>query len=138
MTRAVLEGVAFCLADAKAALEAAGTRTSSYGLTGGGARSGYWAQLIADVLQAPISIYRGGEVGPALGAARLAMSALGSGCTENFSKPAIARVLQPRMNGIEVAIARLDRWRRTYWALGGARWEPDAPWNKRGLSARSS
>ena len=50
----------------------------------------------------------------------------------------ISDVIMPRMNGIEVAIARLDRWRRTYWALGGARWEPDAPWNRRGLSARSS
>ena len=126
MTRAVLEGVAFCLADAKAALEAAGTRTDSYGLTGGGARSGYWAQMIADVLQAPISLYANAEVGPALGAARLAIAALDGGCSEAFSKPAIAKVLLPRAAGTDRAIARLDRWRRTYKALRGACWEPDA------------
>jgi xylulokinase len=69
---AVIEGVAFGLADGWRALgAAAGQGVSALSLVGGGARSALWAQLLADVLQHPLQTHTGAEHGGALGAARL-------------------------------------------------------------------
>ncbi|HET9018576.1 MAG TPA: xylulokinase, partial [Acetobacteraceae bacterium] len=51
---AALEGVAFTFADARDALAAGGTHIASAGLVGGGARSVFWARLIASVLGVPL------------------------------------------------------------------------------------
>jgi xylulokinase len=72
---AVLEGVAFGLADGYRALRAVGTDLQSASLVGGGARSRLWAELIASALGLPLHRHHGGEVGAAFGAARLAMLA---------------------------------------------------------------
>ena len=72
---AVLEGVAFGLADGYRALQAVGTEIESASLVGGGARSRFWAELIAGALDLPLHRHQGGEVGAAFGAARLAMLA---------------------------------------------------------------
>lgn len=76
LTYSVLEGVSFALAQGANALHASGLQPTEINLIGGGARSPYWRQLLADVLQQPLLFRQGGEVGPALGAARLAMLAL--------------------------------------------------------------
>ncbi|MRF44014.1 xylulokinase, partial [Escherichia coli] len=51
---AVIEGVTFALADGMKVLTETGTQISRCSLTGGGARSPVWAQLIADVIDIPI------------------------------------------------------------------------------------
>ena len=76
MTYSVLEGVSFALAQGAAALHSASGIPHEINLIGGGARSTYWRQLLADVLNLPLNFREGGEVGPALGAARLAALAL--------------------------------------------------------------
>lgn len=76
MTLAILEGVACSIADGEAALLAAGTPLDDISLIGGGARSRLWRQIITDVLQRPLHFREGGEVGPGLGAARLAQLCL--------------------------------------------------------------
>ena len=48
-------------------------------LVGGGARSGFWGQMIADVTGLTIDLAAGAEAGAALGAARLGMLAAGAG-----------------------------------------------------------
>ena len=53
--RAVLEGVAFALNDCKQALFAAGTELENVNVIGGGTRSMYWGQLIANVLNLPLT-----------------------------------------------------------------------------------
>jgi xylulokinase len=72
LARAVLEGVSFGLADGMAALHATGLQPDSVTLIGGGARSPYWRQLLADITGTVLDYRSGGDVGPALGAARLA------------------------------------------------------------------
>jgi xylulokinase len=67
----VLEGVAFGLADGLAAVQEAGGAPRALSLTGGGSRSRFWAQLIASAFDLPLAVRAGGEVGAALGAARL-------------------------------------------------------------------
>jgi xylulokinase len=76
LTYSVLEGVSFALAQGAAALHACSAVPTEINLIGGGARSPYWRQLLADVLNLPLTFREGGEVGPALGAARLAQLAL--------------------------------------------------------------
>lgn len=73
MTLAVLEGVAFSLLDCQNALSSAGSLVDELSLIGGGARSAVWRQIIANVLNKRLVYRDGGEVGPGLGAARLAL-----------------------------------------------------------------
>ncbi|TCV96635.1 xylulokinase [Biostraticola tofi] len=72
LARAVVEGVSFGLADGMDVLHETGLRPDSITLIGGGARSQYWRQLLADVSGQQLAYRTGGDVGPALGAARLA------------------------------------------------------------------
>ncbi|MDE2302089.1 MAG: xylulokinase, partial [Sphingomonadales bacterium] len=77
LAAAVLEGVAFAHADGIAALREAGSRIEALRVIGGGARSHFWGTILAAALDARLDYVAGGEVGPALGAARLAMVASG-------------------------------------------------------------
>ncbi len=79
---AVMEGVAFSFADAVDVLDAAGARPDRPLLVGGGARSDFWGQMIADVTGLTIDLAQGAEAGAALGAARLGMLAAGAGSVE--------------------------------------------------------
>ena len=76
LAKAVLEGVAFAFADGLDALHATGGEPEEISLIGGGARSAYWRQMLADILDQKLAYRAGGDVGPALGAARLAHLAI--------------------------------------------------------------
>ncbi|WP_154114872.1 xylulokinase [Vibrio cincinnatiensis] len=72
MAQAVLEGVGFALADGLDALHITGDIPSEITLIGGGAKSEYWRQLLSNIFNKPLVYREGGDIGPALGAARLA------------------------------------------------------------------
>ncbi|MFE8147987.1 xylulokinase [Brenneria goodwinii] len=76
LARSVLEGVGFALADGMDALHMTGLKPSGITLIGGGARSAYWRQMLADISGQALEYRTGGDVGPALGAARLAQIAM--------------------------------------------------------------
>ena len=76
---AVLEGVGYALADGMDAVHACGIAPESVTLIGGGARSHYWRQMLCDISGQRLDYRTGGDVGPALGAARLAQIALSQG-----------------------------------------------------------
>ncbi len=70
---AVVEGVSFGLRDGLDTLRLPDdVPLREMALVGGGARSAWWGQLLADILQVPLTLYEGSETGGALGAARLA------------------------------------------------------------------
>lgn len=73
MILAVLEGVAFSLLDCQNALAMAGSEVADLSLIGGGARSAMWRQILSNILGKHLVYRDGGEVGPGLGAARLAL-----------------------------------------------------------------
>ncbi len=76
-TRAVLEGVAFGLKDAFTLIDQAGLPAQyEVRISGGGARSAIWQQIIADILNVPIVNTQTTE-GGALGAALLASVGVG-------------------------------------------------------------
>ena len=87
LARAVLEGVGYGLAEGMDAVHACGVRPGSVTLIGGGARSPYWRQMLADISGMPLDYRTGGDVGPALGAARLAQVALSQGRALNELLP---------------------------------------------------
>ncbi|MDR2217129.1 MAG: xylulokinase [Yokenella regensburgei] len=76
LAKAVLEGVGYALADGMDAVHACGVTPQSITLIGGGARSPYWRQMLADISGQRLEYRTGGDVGPALGAARLAQIAM--------------------------------------------------------------
>src|SRR3989441_3134700 len=76
LTRAVMEGVAFSLRDSLEIIVALGAAPNQIRVTGGGGRSRFWRQLLADVLGRPIARTTADE-GPAYGAALLAGVAAG-------------------------------------------------------------
>ena len=92
---AVMEGVAFALADGLDVLADAGAKPRSCILVGGGSRSAFWAQLIADATRVPLDLTEGGEVGAALGAARLGMLAAGGSQAEVCVKRPVRQRIAP-------------------------------------------
>lgn len=118
MGRAVLEGVAFALADGLDALEARGGRIAALTAIGGGARGAEWLRILATALDRPVVTVHGGEVGPALGAARLAILAREGGAASDIClAPPVDRVFDPdpmRASGLK---RRRDVFRSLYPAL---------------------
>ncbi len=111
---AVLEGVSFGLADGLQALNDAGTQLECCSLIGGGARSSWWAQLLADVLNLTIVTHRGGEAGGALGAARLGWLAAGGDEHRVCRKPDILQRYLPDATRHQQRQPRLQQFRRLY------------------------
>jgi xylulokinase len=76
VSRAVLEGITFGLADSLDLMRAEGIDPMQLRLTGGGARSPFWRQLCADVFGVEVALTSSTE-GPAFGAAILAGAGTG-------------------------------------------------------------
>jgi xylulokinase len=114
VARAVMEGVAFTLADARDALAA----PDRVGLIGGGARSRLWARMIASACGVEVTRYRGGETGPAFGAARLArLAATGEAAEDLCRAPPTLDVIAPEPALAEAFAARRPRFQSLYRAL---------------------
>ncbi len=111
---AVIEGVAFGLADGLQALRDAGTEVRRLTLVGGGARSAHWAQLLADTLDIELMTADGAEAGGAIGAGRLAWLALGRSEAEVCQPPAARVLFQPRAERRPALLGRLERFRELY------------------------
>jgi xylulokinase len=117
LAHAVIEGVAFSFADGLAALAEAGPVPAQLLAIGGGARSDAWLQLMADVLQRPVLRAAGAEVGPALGAARLAQLALDLPRDQVLRTPPIDRAFEPVAAHQPLLAERLARFRQAYAPL---------------------
>jgi xylulokinase len=115
LVQAVLEGVAFAFRDGLEAIRASGTRLERLSLIGGGARSGYWAQVMADVLELPLDLRTGAEVGPAFGAARLArMASTNERPAAVCNEPPLVRTVAPRSGRSEIYRVAHARFRELY------------------------
>jgi xylulokinase len=116
----VMEGVAFAMADGYAALQGAGTVLDSASLIGGGSRSRFWATLCATATGIAMRRHQGGDVGAALGAARLARLAVtGESLSQVCVPPATVEVCEPDSRRRAEMEDRLMRYRRLYVALKG-------------------
>lgn len=121
MMRAVVEAIAFSFADAARALALAGTRPAELLAVGGGARSDFLLQMIADLLELPVGRCDGAEIGPALGAARLAQVAAGDGTPDTvMTRPEAGARFLPAPGGAEALADRLAVYRALYPAMKAA------------------
>jgi xylulokinase len=106
---AVLEGVALAFADGVDVLLENGGGVSEISVTGGGARFGYWGQLLAAALNRPLTYRLGSEIGAAMGAARLARLAVtGESPQAVCVMPPVSHVIHPVA---ELAALLFDRRR---------------------------
>lgn len=120
-TYAVLEGVAFGLADGLEALRSTGTQVGRLSLLGGGSRSSLWSQLIADVLGVPCDEHAGAQSGAALGAARLGWLAAGGRPADVCTRPAVSKVYAPDSARGEALRPRLSKFRALYREVASTR-----------------
>lgn len=120
MTRAVLEGVAYGLRDSLELMRAQGVPIERVRLSGGGARSALWSQILADVFDTEIDTVNVTE-GAAYGAALLA--GVGSGIYPDVAAAAgaVVRVAGRVAPGPAAAVyaAYYPRYRALYPALAG-------------------
>lgn len=118
LAAAVLEGVAFAHADGLDALREAGTGVSSLSVIGGGARSRHWGRILASVLDVRLYYLEGGEVGPALGAAKLAQIAVtGANPAAVCTRPALSHSIEPDAELAERLAPKLAAFRAAYGAI---------------------
>jgi L-xylulokinase len=127
LMRALFEGVAFAHLTHLERLAAAGVAMDRIVLSGGGARSPVWPQMLADLLGREVEVTTQPEAG-ALGAAMAA--AVGAGlyadldeAAERMAAP--TRTVAPRRDGVVPMRRRFDLWRdlcgrlRPHWSALG-------------------
>ena len=100
---AVLEGVAFALADGQRVLLEAGADLGEVSVIGGGARSLHWGRILSAALGRPLLYREDAAVGPALGAARLAALGHAGGDPVDVCPQA------PVVETVEASTAEMDR-----------------------------
>ncbi|MEO1660441.1 MAG: xylulokinase [Pseudomonadota bacterium] len=111
--QAVLEGVALGFADGLDVLSA-NADISSISVIGGGSRSSYWGRILAAALNKPLLYRKNADIGPALGAARLAQMGANHQSVPDFEAPEVETIIEPRSDDVAIMTARLERYRALY------------------------
>lgn len=115
IVQAVLEGVAFALADCRDALADAGIVVAEADAIGGGSRSPFWLSVLASVLNVPVHRFAGGETGAAFGAARLGRLAVtGEAVAAVCTRPQRIETFEPDAKLVDAYAERLPAWRELY------------------------
>jgi xylulokinase len=123
LARAVLEGVAFGLRDSLELLGELGVTPAAGRVSGGGARSRLWLEIVASVLGLPLELTAAAE-GSAYGAALLGGVAGGVFGSVEEAVGACIRVrdtVEPNERWVEAYEEGYARYRRLYPALAGLR-----------------
>lgn len=119
LIRAVVEGVSFSQKNALEIVESLGIRVESVRASGGGARSPFWRQILADVFAKPVATLETQE-GSAFGAALLAMAGTGEYASVPEASAAALREAQriePREAEARIYAAAYQTYRALYPAL---------------------
>ena len=119
MSLAVLEGVSFALRDCVEAARKGGVEISKATVSGGGAKSRVWREILANVLNCEIASLET-EQGPAYGAAILAMVGSGLYATVEDATSALLKrkeVVRPEASLVEKYEKKYQIFRTMYPAL---------------------
>lgn len=113
--QAVLEGVAFAFADGLDALAAGGGEVGDITVIGGGARSAWWGRVLAGALGRRLVYRRDGAVGPAYGAAKLALIGVtGTHPDEACAPPPVLFTIDPKAEDFDRLASSRLRFREAY------------------------
>lgn len=107
--RSVLEGVTFALKDSLELIKDKGVEIKEIRAIGGGAKSGVWQQILADILGEEINLLNV-EEGPAFGAALIA--GVGVGVYDSFAE-AVNRIIKVKKT-IVPGIQNAERYNQYY------------------------
>jgi L-xylulokinase len=123
LLRALYEGVVFCHLAHLEKLRTAGAEIKTVRLTGGGSRSQVWTQMFADIIQLPMEVSDGAEVG-ARGAALSA--GVGTGIYRDYAEAveqavSILHVHTPDPANTPLYLARYAEYQRLVQVM-------QAPW----------
>jgi xylulokinase len=119
LIRALIEGVAYSQKDGLDLVAALGVNAASVRVSGGGARSRLWRQILADVFGTPV-VTMASEEGSALGAALLGMVATGEYSSVEEACRAMVRehdITEPRPEEAKVYAGGHAVYRSLYPAL---------------------
>jgi xylulokinase len=122
LVRAVLEGVAYGLRDSLESLRELGVRPEQGRVSGGGARSRLWLEIVASVLGLPLEL-TAVEAGSAYGAALLSGVATGAFADAQEAVGSCVRVrdtVEPNADWAKAYEEGYARFRALYPALKGA------------------
>jgi xylulokinase len=121
LIRALLEGVSYSQMDCLEIIERMGVEVKSVRVSGGGARSAFWRQMLADIFGKPVAVPATQE-GSAYGAALLAL--VGTG--EYTSVPEVCRAavrivetVEPRTEAVKIYAEGHRKYQALYPALRG-------------------
>ena len=115
MIRSIIEGVSYSQQDGLAIIEEMGVKVTSVRISGGGARSAFWKQILADVFAKRVTTLASQE-GSAYGAALLAMVGTGAfASVEEACRATIREVesIEPR----PIESARYQKLHRVFQAI---------------------
>jgi len=85
----IIEGINFGIKEGFESVHSVGTKSNEIYLVGGGSKNLFWADLLSSTLNQPIIIGHDANLGPALGAVRLAMLA-----TKNYTKQDVIKTME--------------------------------------------
>jgi xylulokinase len=122
LIRSILEGVSYSQKDCLEIIEQMGVAATSVRFSGGGARSEFWQQMLADVLAKPVAVLENQE-GSAYGAALLALVGTGEyASAAEVCNIAIREVrsVQPRPAEMKVYAAGHRVYQSLYPAIRGS------------------
>jgi xylulokinase len=118
MVRSVLEGVIFSLRDVAEVIRELGVPLAQIRTSGGGAASGLWRQIHADVFNSEVVTVSGSAEGGAYGAALVAGA--GTGIWPSVEEAVKVLAVETRNSPIPENIGRYDRLFKIYRNLYGA------------------
>ncbi len=125
MIRACMEGVCFAMADGMEVLKHMGIKVPEVLITGGGAESKEWQQMLADIFRCPVKSVKSRE-GPGYGAAILAGVGVGhwktveDAVSQCFQDHDAAEVVNPIPKNAEVYAGVYELYRKLYQDLKGS------------------
>ncbi len=123
VSRAVIEGITFALCDSMRLIADLGVSTTNVVATGGGARSPFWQQMLADAFDRPVQQVEA-EEGPAFGAAVLG-SVVGGGHSDVLSAVAACVRYRPPLEPQSDQVAIYKQYYQQYMELYGHLRDPN-------------
>ena len=111
MLYAVLEGVTFGLKDGFEAVNEINDKTDETYVVGGGAKSETWLKLLSSAINTKIIQGEDSNLGPSLGAARLAMISTGKFDQEKVMKKiATQKIINTSFQLVDILNKRYEVW----------------------------